>query len=73
MKKINKNTQKIKIIMPTDDEDYQITLAAMSDPDNPPMTDADFEYMERHGVFGAPMFIMPEVKLNPEKVNVLKY
>jgi hypothetical protein len=54
MKKINKNTQKIKIIMPTDDEDYQITLAAMSDPDNPPLTDADFEYMERYGVFGAP-------------------
>ena len=54
MKKINKNTQKIKIIMPTDDEDYQITLAAMSDPDNPPMTDADFECMERYGVFGAP-------------------
>ena len=54
MKKINKNTQKIQIIMPTDEEDYQITLAAMSDPDNPPMTDADFEAMERHGVFGAP-------------------
>ena len=54
MKKINKNTQKIKIIMPTDDEDYQITLAAMSDPDNPPMTDADFECMERRGVIGAP-------------------
>ena len=54
MKKINKNTQKIKIIMPTDDEDYQITLAAMSDPDNPPMTDADCECMERYGVFGAP-------------------
>ena len=54
MKKINKNTQKIKLIMPTDDEDYQITLAAMSDPDNPPMTDADFERMERYGVFGAP-------------------
>ena len=54
MKKINKNTQKIKIIMPTDDEDYQITLAAMSDPDNPPMTDADFECMERRGDFGAP-------------------
>ena len=54
MKKINKNTQKIKIIMPTDDEDYQITLAAMRDPDNPPLTDADFECMERYGVFGAP-------------------
>jgi hypothetical protein len=40
--------------MPTDEEDYQITLAAMSDPDNPPMTDADFEYMEKHAVFGAP-------------------
>jgi hypothetical protein len=38
----------------SDEEDYQITLAAMSDPDNPPMTDADFEAMERHGVFGAP-------------------
>ena len=38
----------------SDEEDYQITLAAMSDPDNPPMTDADFERMERYGVFGAP-------------------
>ena len=54
MKKISKNTKAIKIIMPTDEEDRQITLAALSDPDNPPMTDADFESMERHGVFGAP-------------------
>jgi hypothetical protein len=38
----------------SDEEDYQITLAAMSDPDNPPMTDADFECMERRGVIGAP-------------------
>jgi uncharacterized short protein YbdD (DUF466 family) len=38
----------------SDEEDYQITLAAMSDPDNPPMTDADFEHMEKNADFGAP-------------------
>ena len=54
MKKISKNTKPIKIIMPTDEEDRQITLAALSDPDNPPMTDEDFAYMEKHAVFGAP-------------------
>jgi hypothetical protein len=40
--------------MPTDEEDRQITLAALSDPDCPPMTDEDFEHMEKHAVFGAP-------------------
>jgi hypothetical protein len=40
--------------MPTDEEDRQITLAALSNPDCPPMTDEDFEYMEKHAVFGAP-------------------
>jgi hypothetical protein len=54
MKKINKNSNAIKIIMPTDEEDRQITLAALSDPDCPPMTDEDFEFMEKHAVFGAP-------------------
>jgi hypothetical protein len=54
MKKINKNSNAIKIIMPTDEEDRQITLAALSDPDCPPMTDEDFEHMEKHAVFGAP-------------------
>ena len=54
MKKISKNIKATKIIMPTDEEDRAITLAALSDPDNPPMTDADFECMEKHAVIGAP-------------------
>ncbi len=54
MKKISKNTKAIKIIMPTDEEDRQITLAALSDPDCPPMADEDFVYMEKHAVLGAP-------------------
>jgi hypothetical protein len=54
MKKSTQNPPPRKYELLSDEEDYQITLAAMSDPDNPPMTDSDFEYMERHGVFGAP-------------------
>ena len=30
-------------ISPTDDEDAAITAAALSDPDNPPLTDAEWE------------------------------
>ena len=54
MKKNTQNPPPRKYELLSDEEDYQITLAAMSDPDNPPMTDADFEYMEKHAVFGAP-------------------
>ena len=53
MKKISKNTKTIKIVMPTDEEDRQITLAALSDPDCPPMTDEDFVYMKKNAVYGA--------------------
>ncbi len=52
MKKISKNTQAMKIIMPTDEEDRAITLAAMSDPDNQPWTDEEFAKIKkfyRHG------------------------
>ena len=42
MKKNSKNTKAMKIIMPTDEEDRAITLAAMSDPDNQPWTDEEF-------------------------------
>jgi len=54
MTKSTQNPPLRKYELLTDEEDYQITLAAMSDPDNPPMTDADFERMERYGVIGAP-------------------
>ena len=54
MTKSTQNPPPKKFELLSDDADYQIPLAAMSDPDNPPMTDADFEYMERYGVFGAP-------------------
>ncbi len=52
MKKISKNTKAMKIIMPTDEEDRAITLAAMSDPDNQPWTDEEFAKIKkfyRHG------------------------
>ena len=52
MKKISKNTKAMKIIMPTDDEDRAITLAALSDPDNQPWTDEEFAKIKkfyRHG------------------------
>ena len=54
MKKNTQNPLPRKYELLSDEEDLQITLAAMSDPDNPPMTDADFEYMEKNAVFGAP-------------------
>ncbi|MFG1393707.1 BrnA antitoxin family protein [Xanthobacter agilis] len=40
----------------TDAEDAAITLAAASDPDNPPLTDADFARMR------------PSAEVNPETV-----
>ena len=52
MKKISKNTKAMKIIMPTDEEDRAITLAALSDPDNQPWTDEEFAKIKkfyRHG------------------------
>jgi hypothetical protein len=36
-----------KIRMPTPEEDAAITAAAESDPDNPPLTDADLARMRR--------------------------
>ena len=54
MKKNTQNPPPRKYELLSDEEDYQITLAAMSDPDNPPMTDADFEHMEKNAGFGAP-------------------
>jgi uncharacterized protein (DUF4415 family) len=33
--------------VPTDDEDAAITAAALSDPDNPPLTDSDFKVAKR--------------------------
>ena len=47
MKKISKNTKAMKIIMPTDEEDRAITLAAMSDPDNQPWTDEEFAKIKK--------------------------
>ena len=55
MKKISKNTKAIKIIMPTDEEDRQITLAALSDPDCPPMTDEDFAKIKKFYRYGDEM------------------
>ncbi len=53
--------------IPSDEEDAEITAAALSDPDNPPLTDAEMdemrpiwdfpelvEILERHGKLGRP-------------------
>ena len=55
MTKSTQNPPLRKYELLTDEEDYQITLAAMSDPDNPPLTDADFESMEKHAALVAPL------------------
>jgi hypothetical protein len=55
MTKSTQNPPPRKFELLSDDEDYQITLAAMSDPDNPPLTDADFESMEKHAALVAPL------------------
>jgi hypothetical protein len=52
MKKISKNTKTIKIIIPTDEEDRAITLAALSDPDNQPWTDEEFAKIKKFYRFG---------------------
>lgn len=36
-----------KLIRPTDEEDAQITAAALSDPDNQPLTDAELRQFKR--------------------------
>jgi hypothetical protein len=45
----------MKIIMPTDEEDRAITLAAMSDPDNQPWTDEEFAKIKKFYRFGDEM------------------
>ena len=52
MKKISKNIKATKIIMPTDEEDRAITLAALSDPDNQPWTDEEFAKIKKFYRFG---------------------
>ena len=52
MKKISKNIKATKIIMPTGEEDRAITLAALSDPDNPPLTDEEFGKIKKFYRFG---------------------
>jgi hypothetical protein len=64
MKKISKNTKAIKIIMPTDEEDRAITLAALSDPDNQPLTDEDFAKIKKIYRFGD---VMPKASDFPTK------
>jgi uncharacterized protein (DUF4415 family) len=36
-----------KLIRPTDTEDKQITTAALTDPDNPPLTNAELQQFRR--------------------------
>ena len=56
-----------QIYIPTPEEDAEITAAALSDPDNPPLTDQDFARMrpvwefpelvkslQKHGYLGRP-------------------
>lgn len=38
-------SKRLKITIPTDDEDAAITSAALADPDNPPLTDEEFAKM----------------------------
>ena len=64
MKKISKNTKAIKIIMPTDEEDRAITLAALSDPDNQPLTDEDFAKIKKFYRLGD---VMPKASDFPTK------
>ena len=64
MKRISKNTKAIKIIMPTDEEDRAITLAALSDPDNQPWTDEDFAKIKKFYRFGD---VMPTASASSAK------
>jgi uncharacterized protein (DUF4415 family) len=54
--------RKLEIYMPTDEEDAAITAAAMTDPDNPPATDAMLAKMKPARPRGRPALAEDERK-----------
>lgn len=61
-----------KIIRPTPEEDREITRAAESDPDNPPLTD-DLEGLRRvRGPQKAPTKVQVTIRLDADLVDRLK-
>lgn len=75
------------IIMPTDEEDREITEAAQADPDSPPLTDEDLAAMRpvdpamlehlrrsqrRRGPQRAPVKRQISVRLDPEIIDHFK-
>jgi len=63
-------------IMPTDEEDASITAAALSDPDNPPLTDAELAQLRRmpgqRGKQKAPVKVPTTIRLDADVLAALK-
>jgi hypothetical protein len=64
MKKNTQNPAPRKFKLLSDEEDRAITLAAMSDPDNPPWTDEEFAKIKKFYRFGD---VMPKASDLPSK------
>lgn len=64
-----------KLIPPTEQEDKTITKAALSDPDNLPLTDAELVKMRPARVRGSQKFptkIPVSIRLTPDVVNFFR-
>ncbi len=62
-----------KLIPPTEQEDKIITKAALSDPDNPPLTDNELLAMRpARGPQKSPTKIPVSIRLAPDVVNFFK-
>ncbi len=76
-------TTKRRILRPTPEEDAAITAAALSDPDNPPLTDEQMREMRpfaevhpdlvrRRGPQKAPTKVPVMIRLDPDVVECFK-
>ena len=64
-----------KLIPPTEQEDKTITKAALSDPDNLPLTDSELLNMRPYKVRGlqkSPTKIPVSIRLTPDVVNFFR-
>ena len=59
---MNVTKKRIPLRMPTEEEDREITAAALSDPDNPPLTDEQLDQMVPYHVVmrGRPRLANPK-------------